>query len=209
VQEIDGALVMKTAFAVWNNRIAPVFDVARRVILVESRVDATGGPKQILLAGDEPLQKAQQLSELGADSLVCGAISRALQAILTARGIRVIAYVAGDVDEIIDAWRQPDFEPRAYAMPRGRRNRHRYPTLDQHKEAMMQTNRGGGGRGMGGRGQGGQGRCRQRPPAAGGARDTAAGACVCTQCGYSEAHERGNPCMQKKCPQCGAVMSRQ
>ena len=198
---------MKTAFAVWNNRIAPVFDVSRRVIIVESKAVGKDAQIPVMLTSNQPLEKVQQLSEMGAESLVCGAISRALHAALTARGIRVIAYVAGDVQDIINAWRQQNFEAQAYAMPGGR-NRHWLLTYDQKEEGVMPNNRGGGGRRMGGRGQGGQGRCRQTSQASEGAITATSEMCVCTQCGYGEAHERGNPCMQKKCPQCGASMSR-
>jgi predicted Fe-Mo cluster-binding NifX family protein len=96
---------MKTAFAVWNNRMAPVFDVARRVIVIDPAAAGRGVQTQVLLTGDPPLQKALQLSELGVDCLVCGAISRPLKAVLMARGIQVVACVAGDVQAVIDAWR--------------------------------------------------------------------------------------------------------
>ncbi len=94
---------MKTAIAVYNNRIAPVFDVARRVIILESDTAPGARPTTVRLSGDQPLQKVRQLSALGAESLVCGAISQALQAALTAGGIRVIPFIAGDVQEVIDA----------------------------------------------------------------------------------------------------------
>jgi hypothetical protein len=128
--------------------------------------------------------------------------------VLTARGIRVIAFVAGDVQDVIDAWRQHNFEINAYAMPGRRRNSHRLSNRNQRKEARMINDQGGGGRRRGGRGQGGQGRCRQDPQQRNPSSDAGTEACVCTQCGHIEAHERGKPCMQKKCPQCGAVMSR-
>jgi predicted Fe-Mo cluster-binding NifX family protein len=200
---------MKTAFAVWNNRIAPVFDVARRVIIVESETVPGSRPATALLTGDQPLQKVRQLSALGADSLVCGAISRGLQAALAAGGIRVIPFIAGDVQEVIAAWRGPQFEVEAFAMPGRRRRSYRLTDGGQSKEDHMGNKQSGGGRRSGGRGQGGKGRCRQDPqqPNQSAAADT--GVCVCTQCGHSEPHERGNPCLQKKCPQCGAVMSRQ
>ncbi len=200
---------MKTAFAVWNNRIAPVFDVARRVIMVEYEADGQHDRTLISLTGDQPLHKVQQLSELGADSLVCGAISRSLQAVLTARGIRVIPFIAGDVQEVIDAWQGPQFEADAFSMPGRHRRGHRMTGGCKLKEAQMETNQSGGGRRSGGRGQGGKGRCRQDPQQAGRSAAANTGVCVCTQCGYSEPHERGNPCVQKKCPQCGGVMSRQ
>ncbi len=61
----------------------------------------------------------------------------------------------------------------------------------------------GGGQGMGqGRGQGG-GRM-------GGSRAVGVGGnCLCPKCGHREAHERGVPCLQKKCPQCGTTMIRE
>lgn len=34
------------------------------------------------------------------------------------------------------------------------------------------------------------------------------GECVCPQCGTKAPHERGMPCLQHKCPQCGAPMVR-
>ena len=30
--------------------------------------------------------------------------------------------------------------------------------------------------------------------------------CVCSSCGYKEAHERGIPCIEKVCPKCGKPM---
>jgi hypothetical protein len=35
------------------------------------------------------------------------------------------------------------------------------------------------------------------------------GFCVCMNCGHRELHERGVPCVKKKCPQCGTVLTRE
>ncbi|MDY1590704.1 MAG: hypothetical protein RBS85_00850 [Methanofastidiosum sp.] len=34
------------------------------------------------------------------------------------------------------------------------------------------------------------------------------GTCICTKCDYKESHGRGIPCLDKKCPKCGATMIR-
>lgn len=58
----------------------------------------------------------------------------------------------------------------------------------------------GTGRGMGA--GGGRGRM-------GGAGLGTGGNCVCTACGHKQAHQRGTPCNQLKCPKCGQIMTRE
>ncbi len=35
------------------------------------------------------------------------------------------------------------------------------------------------------------------------------GLCVCVKCNYSSQKKRGIPCMEEKCPNCGATLLRQ
>ena len=199
---------MTTAFAVWNKRIAPVFDVARRVILV----DATAGKdiqSPVLLTGDQPLQKAQQLSDLGADCLVCGAISRSLQAVLTARGIHVVAYVAGDVQDVIDAWRRQPFAIETYAMPGRRQSRHRRSSRCRIKTPGTPNGRGFAGPRAGGHRNGRQGRCRQGSPAPDRPATAHTGSRVCLQCGYRPGPAQDDITLPAACPRCGAILPRE
>ncbi|MCF8126955.1 MAG: hypothetical protein K9N10_00425 [Deltaproteobacteria bacterium] len=57
---------------------------------------------------------------------------------------------------------------------------------------------GGRGRGAGGKGRGGIG-----------AGAGPGGNCVCPSCGEKEAHQSGIPCLDQKCPKCGASMTRE
>ena len=54
--------------------------------------------------------------------------------------------------------------------------------------------------GFGGRGSG------QKGSGSGGM--GARGDCTCVKCGYSIPKKPGTPCMQEKCPHCGAVLLR-
>ena len=62
-----------------------------------------------------------------------------------------------------------------------------------------------------GRGRGkGSGRGRGRGPGRMGGSKAAGpdGKCVCPNCSHKEPHAVGEPCFEKKCPKCGAAMTR-
>lgn len=71
----------------------------------------------------------------------------------------------------------------------------------------LQDGTGPDGRGPGtGRGTGagrGRGRMAGDKPGSG-----PAGYCVCPNCGASARHQRGIPCMTRKCPSCGTRMTK-
>lgn len=94
---------MKTAFSVWGQRIAPVFDTARQIHLVESDGTRITAEKPHALSGEDVTQKVAWLAAQGVATLVCGAVSRPLQEQLAAAGITVIPFVAGDLRQVIQA----------------------------------------------------------------------------------------------------------
>jgi predicted Fe-Mo cluster-binding NifX family protein len=108
---------MKAAFASWNNRMAPQFDAARHVHIVELRVGAIVAEHEEAFGTRAPVKKVHRLVEWGVDTLVCGAISRPIQALLAAQEIRVVPYVAGDLPQVIQAWIHGNLEAGGFAMP--------------------------------------------------------------------------------------------
>jgi predicted Fe-Mo cluster-binding NifX family protein len=215
--------MLKVAFACLDERIAPVFDTALQVRVLETESGRIISEKKEMLPPDLPLQKTIRLNELGIQAIVCGAISRPLNAMIAANGIRVIPFVAGDLHAVIQAWLKGGLNGKAFAMPgccrRARIVDNGFITLIKEKTTMNGRGQGGmgGGRGQGGmgggqgqgrgmgQGRGGQGRGRMSGPLAGGA----IGTCVCPKCGERMAHERGLPCVQRQCPKCGTAMIRE
>ena len=122
----------KVAFAYWGNRIAPVFDIARQIKIVEVKSGQIVKESQEIFSSSLPGHKAVRLSELGVNTLVCGAVSRPVLDIVEAYGIRVIPFIAGDVREVINAWLNGRINDNVFSMPgcgvrkrlrrRGRRN---------------------------------------------------------------------------------------
>ncbi|MBN2489486.1 MAG: NifB/NifX family molybdenum-iron cluster-binding protein [Planctomycetes bacterium] len=118
---------MRVALAVWDGRISPVFDVSREVLILT--VD--GGA--VVARGREDIEtrtsalKIARLLALGVEVLICGAISEPLHQELLARGVTVLGFVAGDVEEVIAAFLGGGLPQPALSMPgcRGRQNRFR------------------------------------------------------------------------------------
>jgi len=138
---------MKAAFAIWNNRIAPVFDVARQIHIVETESGLATREAQESLPEEMPVQKALRLAELGVDTLVCGAISRPMHAMIIACGIRVIPFVAGNLREVIHAWQDGSIENDLFAMPGCWRQGLRFREMHGHGRPLVPgRNRGGVGR---------------------------------------------------------------
>lgn len=206
----DG-LVTRTGFSCWDNRIAPVCDVARQVRVVDAEAGQPVAQTDEWLPTELARGGVARLSELRVDTLVCGAISWPVLQMVSARGIKVVPFVAGDLADVVRAWLTGQLREPAFDMP-GCGNRRRQRGLNPGKGAMAQRPDDrtglGWGRGQGG-GQGlgrqGRGRGRMGGPMAGGV----PGTCVCPACGHRDAHERGVPCVQKACPACGAMMRRE
>jgi predicted Fe-Mo cluster-binding NifX family protein len=129
VKKQRGCRTMKTAFAHWDNRIAPVFDIARRIRIVESDEGRIIGESEETLEDGSAVRRVIDLAQLNIATLVCGAISRQLQEMVMSNGIQVIPFIAGDLGEITRAWLDGTLEHERFAMPgccrRGRTYRRR------------------------------------------------------------------------------------
>lgn len=221
---------MRIALSAWENRIAPVFDVASTIILVEDEAGQVVRQAQEHLPAGPAVQKALRLAELGVDTLVCGAISGSLEMMVSAYGIEVVAFVSGDVDEVLRAFRSRGLKGKSYGMPgcghrrqwmhgqgNAREFNGRHMMAGGNRGGTRQGGAGQGGMGQGGMGQGGTGQGGGRGQGRGGQRGGRKGAggggpqgfCVCPQCGQREAHQRGAPCYERKCPQCGVALVRE
>jgi predicted Fe-Mo cluster-binding NifX family protein len=135
---------MKAAFAVWNKRIAPVFDVAREIRLVEVESGRIVREKDEKLPADSGPEKGRRLIELGVDTLFCGAISRLMLSQIAAYDIRVVSFVAGDIGEVMQAWLSGDFIKEAFTMPGCRRGKGRLSKTDSLGKNEHRLHRHGG-----------------------------------------------------------------
>ncbi|MBN2560238.1 MAG: NifB/NifX family molybdenum-iron cluster-binding protein [Phycisphaerae bacterium] len=118
---------MRVAVPTWTGRVSPVFDVAKRLLVVT--LDGGGEISREEAAIEEGLltARAKRVAQLGVDVLICGGISVPLEAMLVSAGVRVIPHTCGTVEEVIQAFASGRLTDQTFLMPGccGRRRRFR------------------------------------------------------------------------------------
>lgn len=113
---------MKVALAEWQGRIAPVFDVAGTVLVLDTESDLE---QSVSIPTDDPHSKINILKEHKIDVLICGAISRRVREYAEELGLRVHPFISGEVGEVWEAWKSVMLDQACYSMPGCRRCRRR------------------------------------------------------------------------------------
>jgi predicted Fe-Mo cluster-binding NifX family protein len=93
--------VIKIAIPVFENRISPRFDFAPGFGLYDIEGERITGSREISCEGWSDGERISQLKGFGVDTLICGGLPCYLQSVLTNSGIKVIPWVAGDVNDAL------------------------------------------------------------------------------------------------------------
>ncbi|OQY48995.1 MAG: hypothetical protein B6240_04070 [Desulfobacteraceae bacterium 4572_87] len=108
---------MKVAVTVWENRISPLFDATRTLLIasIHNRVIL----EKHLVPFDcvSPFSRAATLEELGVGTLICGGVSDFFAKLIEARNIQIIPFVAGRVDDVMDAYLRDALCRKKFRMP--------------------------------------------------------------------------------------------
>ena len=116
---------MRVAIPQWRGRVAPVFDVAGHLLLVDIDDSHETRREQRRMVKNQGPERAAELAACGVEVLICGAISAPLQSRIAASGVRVIAFLCGGVDEVLAAFLTGRLSDPSFAMPGCRRWRWR------------------------------------------------------------------------------------
>ncbi len=192
-------MAMRIAIPHWQGRIAPVFDVAGRLLLIDVESGREIFRQQRILFKTSFSDRAAELLSYGPNALLCGAISAPLQLKLLASGLKVIAFVCGPVDDVLAAYLQGSLANPAFAMPGCHRWRWR-----GGEDALPVEFELGRGR------SGGFSRRRIAALGTGSANPRATAldhSLICPKCGEVLRPPPGQRHAQRLCPRCGARMT--
>ncbi len=114
---------MRIAVPIWEDRVSPVLDSASRLLVVEVEEEKESSRFETLLDVQDMSRRCCRIQGLGVDTLICGALSRPLLRRLMASGIRIIAGISGNLEDVLAAYFGGDLDSREFLMPGFKRQR--------------------------------------------------------------------------------------
>jgi predicted Fe-Mo cluster-binding NifX family protein len=107
---------MKIAITVWGKRISPVFDAARTLVIAGIEKGVVVTCEQVRLRPGCIREVVRLLSGSGVEVIICGAISHDMAEQIESGGIRLIPFIAGKVDPILE-WYAKGLSIAGYQLP--------------------------------------------------------------------------------------------
>lgn len=109
--------MLKTAVTVWGNRVSPVFDAAGTLLIARIR-DRRIVHKQYLAFDPKKTDDLiLLLQKMQVDVLVCGAISTKPAARIVENNIKLISFVTGNAQNLLETFARKQNIEKRFMMP--------------------------------------------------------------------------------------------
>ena len=95
---------MKLAMPVWNDCVSTVLDFSDCLMVIDSKSGIISDRSMADFAGNTIVEKVARLRELDIQVLLCGAVSRPMERMITASGIGIVPFLRGRVDDVLNAY---------------------------------------------------------------------------------------------------------
>ena len=107
---------MKVVLTVWENRISPVADSARQLLVVDVEGRTIQGRYTEYLDPESVFYRARRLADLKVEIFICGAISDFFANLVEGYRILLIPFICGEVDEVLDAYLEDSLQNPRFMM---------------------------------------------------------------------------------------------
>jgi len=117
---------MRVAIPIFGARISPRFDFAPALLLLTLEKGEVKAREEVSLSTWDPWQRVEKLKEFSVETLICGGIDCHSRQIIEDNRIRVIPWVAAEVEEALQYFLNGSLRPGATLWPgcgRGRRRK--------------------------------------------------------------------------------------
>ena len=108
---------MCLALATYQSRIASLFESSDKFIIIQSPLYEVKNSISIAISNNSPNELLQLLKDNNVRILICGAISGCMRQLLEAQNIRVIPWITGDIQCVVEAFRSNKLFSPSFIMP--------------------------------------------------------------------------------------------
>ncbi|MBN2059796.1 MAG: dinitrogenase iron-molybdenum cofactor biosynthesis domain-containing protein [Deltaproteobacteria bacterium] len=105
---------MKVVLTVWENRISPVADLTRQLLVVDVENGIVCNRRTEFFDVESVFYRARRLSDFGVEILICGAISDFFAGLLQGYGIQLISFICGEAEEVLNAYLEDSLNCRKF-----------------------------------------------------------------------------------------------
>lgn len=108
---------MKIGLSTLNKRISPLLDTAQYLSVYDINGASATLTEEYLLCGLSITERSAFFRDAGINILICGAVSRPLCKAILSSNINLIAWISGDIEEILQAYINNSLSDISFAMP--------------------------------------------------------------------------------------------
>lgn len=108
---------MKVAVMVWEDSVSTVCDFCSCLLIFDIEASEAKNPIPLTFETQMWSARVKRLKDLGVGVLLCGALSRSLERLLSTAGIEVIAWLCGSVQEVMKAYLNDSLSDIRFALP--------------------------------------------------------------------------------------------
>lgn len=97
-------VMIRIAIPIFGSRVSPVFSACMRVLIIDIEADREIDRREIYLQGLSIPERVSILKNVGVETLICCGIQEMTCNLLKNLKIRLISGIAGEVEEVLDAF---------------------------------------------------------------------------------------------------------
>jgi predicted Fe-Mo cluster-binding NifX family protein len=125
------------ALPVYQERISPLLDVAKKYVLYEIHEGEIKQKINIHIHADNEPLRIEKLKELGVSLIIGGAVSCFVSDIIHGKGIRLISWINGPVDNIVESYIKGDLNQHRIENQKCRRRKRRIQGETDRNEQVI------------------------------------------------------------------------
>ena len=109
--------MIRIAIPIFHNRVSPVLDTCTRLLIIDFDGKADVEKREIPFDVYSQSERFKIVKNLNPDAIICCGISEVFDKMLQSAGIRLISGIAGDVEQVTEAFLANRIDDPRFRMP--------------------------------------------------------------------------------------------